>query len=278
MKMLCRMVVVVALSSCGSTRGDRADPDGDRDRVGNEDARRGAVIVVKNPTRDTWDIALGGVPRGSVAPGSEARLLGIARGRQTVVAANERLGLSQTTTVDVAAGEPAQVVLKPMLARLRVNNPHPEGVALAIDGTVIGTATAAGETVFEGVPAGRRMLMLRSTVGPGAVRVERDLPVDGEALLTVPALDTQVVDPNAVKAPEGQGLVRMRNASRLTVTVLADGKDYGVVPAGAVLDLVLAPGTHKLEVRIAGIEARTEHTVTLSPNQVAEWVWGAEAP
>ena len=243
-----------------------------------DDARRGALIVVNNPTGDTWDLVVGGAPRGSVAPGSEAQLLGIASGRHTVVAVNERLGLTQSRNVQVAPGAPALVVLKPMLARLRVHNPHPEAVAIAVDGTSIGTAVAGGETLFERVPAGKRMLMLRSLHGPGAVRVETRLPPDGEASLTVPALEGQVIDPNAPRPPDGQGLVRMRNASRLAVTVLADGKDHGIVPAGAVFDLVLAPGTHKLEVRIEGIEARTEHTVTLLPNQVAEWVWGDDSP
>ena len=233
------------------------------------------MVIVKNPTPDTWDLVVAGVPQGSVAPGSEARLLRIPRGRQLLVAANAVLGLTQSSSVDVGQGTPI-VELKAMVARLRVKNPHQEAVEIAVDGTVIGTADAASEVVFEGVPAGKRTLLLRSARGPGAVRIEKVMAADAETLLTVPALDSQVVDPNAAKAPEGKGLVRMRNASRLAVTVAADGKDHGVVPAGAVFDLVLEPGTHKLEVRIEGIEARTEHTVTLLPNQVAEWIWGEE--
>jgi len=52
----------------------------------------------------------------------------------------------------------------------------------------------------------------------------------------------------------------------------------GPVPAGGTLDLVLAPGAHKLEAHIQGVEAFTEHSVTLIPNQVAEWLWGEDAP
>lgn len=273
MKTLHWIVLALVSSGCGSSgeAGRAGAPAIDRPVV--EDAKNG-VVIVKNPTRDTWDLVVAGVPQGSVAPGSEARLLRIPRGRQTVVATNTVLGLTQSSSVDAGKGTPI-VELKALVGRLRVNNPHSEAVAISVDGTLIGTADASSEVLFD-VPAGRRTLMLRSARGPGAVRVEKVMPADGETLLTVPALDSQVVDPNAPKPPEGKGLVRMRNASRLAVTVVADGKDYGLVPAGAVFDLVLEPGAHKLEVRIEGIEARTEHTVTLLPNQVAEWVWGEE--
>ena len=76
--------------------------------------------------------------------------------------------------------------------------------------------------------------------------------------------------------PPGMGLVHMKNDSRFPVYVFVGGEDKGLVAPGAWTDLVLPPGTHKLEVRIEGIEARTEHTVTLLANQAAEWVWGTD--
>jgi hypothetical protein len=275
---LCVVAIGCGSGPARSPRGPVAgDPDGDLDRLaGGED--QGPVLMVRNPTADSWDLTVGGAPRGSVAPGSEARILGVARGRQVVVASNARLGLSQHATVEVGASGSVAVVLEAMLTRLRVANPYPDAVAVSVDGKVLGEVPGKAEAVFEGVPAGRRLLVLRSTRGPGAVRLERELPPRGEAFVAVPDIAAPGITPGMPKAPEGQGLVRMRNASRLAVTVLADGVEHGSVAAGGTLDLVLAPGSHKLEVRIEGIEARTEHTVTLIPNQVAEWVWGEDAP
>ena len=264
--------------ACGSSApGPRGgDPDGDLDRLREDAERAGAVVVVTNPTRDSWDLSVGGAPRGSVAPASEARLLGIPRGRQVVVAGNARLDLTQSHTVEAVPGAPSTVVLTPMRSRLRVHNPHAFEVELAVDGVTIGRAAPGAETVFDDVPAGRRMLMLRSAQGPGAVRIERTLPHDGVAALTVPEFAAGAASTGVPKPPDGQGLVRMRNASRLAVMVVADGREQGLVAPGGVLDVVLPPGEHRLEVRIEGIEARTEHTVTLRPNQSAEWTWGEE--
>lgn len=269
-----RLIVASCLfaAACGSS-GGAASGDGPSPVAG--EPRGWAEIIVSNPTRDSWDLSVGGAPRGSVAPGSEARLLGIPRGEQTVVADNERLGLTQSHTVSARPGVPATVVLTPMLARLRIDNPHPEAIEIAVDGASIGVARPSGSTLFEGVPAGKRMLMLKSTKGPGAVRLERTLAPGQETTVTLPELAAGEVDPNAPRPPEGKGLVRMKNGSNLTVTLVADGKDHGFVPPGAVFDLVLEPGTHTLVVRIEGLDATTEHTVTLMPNQTAEWVWGA---
>lgn len=266
----------LSLAACGSSGGAGSRTESPAAPVA--DPRAGAEIVVSNPTRDSWDLTVGGAPRGSVAPGSEARLLGIRRGEQTVVADNDRLGLTQSHTVVARPGVPVTVVLTPMLARLRVDNPHPEAIEIAVDGTAVGVARPSGETLFDGVPAGKRMLMLKSTKGPGAVRLERTLTPGQETVVTLPDLAADGIDPNAPRAPEGKGLVRMKNGSNLTVSLVADGKDYGFVPAGAVFDLVLEPGAHTLVVRMEGLDATTSHTVTLLPNQVAEWVWGAPGP
>jgi len=271
------LVTSVACGTSAPRPGTHGDPDGDLDRLGEDAERAGAVIVVTNPTTDSWDLEVGGAPRGSVAPASEARLLGLPRGRQVVVATNTRLGLTQRATVEATPERPATVVLEALRAQLRVYNPHPFAVELAVDGVPIGTATSKLETVFDRVPAGRRMVMLRSLEGPGAMRVERMLPHDGVATLTVP--DIAASDParsGIPKPPDGKGLVRMRNASRLAVSVVAGGQEQGLVAPGGVLDIVLPPGEHRLEVRIGGIEAHTEHTVSLRPNQSAEWIWGEE--
>lgn len=280
------VVLVFALSltltvsaACGASAPPHTggDPDGDLGRLQEDAERAGAVIVVTNPTADSWDIAVGGAPRGSVGPSSETRLLGLPRGRLVVEATNTRLGLSQRATVEAAYERPVTVVLEVLRAQLRVYNPHGFAVEIAVDGVPVGTATPKLETVFEKVPAGRRMLMLRSLEGPGAMRVERMLPHDGVATLTVP--DIAAADParsGIPRPPDGKGLVRMRNASRLAVTVVAGGQEQGAVAPGGILDIVLPPGEHRLEVRIEGIEARTEHSVSLRPNQSAEWIWGEE--
>lgn len=268
------LAVVVALAlmvlgGCASAPAP-AGVAGEREPAG------GAQILVRNDSRDAWDLFVGGAPRGSVGPGSVARLLGIRPGPQVVVASNERLGLTQRVTVEADARAPAEVALRQMVARLRVKNPHADAVEVALDGVVLGRVAGGEEALFEGAPAGRRVLMIRSMRGPGAVRIDKDLPPEAEARVTVPDIEVAAVDPGAAAPPAGKAMVRMKNASRLAVSLWADGVDHGIVPAGASFDLVLPPGAHTLEVRIAGIEAHTEHRVTLAPNQVAEWVWGAE--
>lgn len=267
--------VVAALAACASSGpGRTGDPDGDGDRMDPGSSSKGAEILVRNLSGDSWDLFVGGAPRGSVGPRSDARLLGIRPGPQVVVASNERLGLTQRLSVDAGLKRAAEVRLEPMVATLRVSNPHDEAVEVAVEGATLGTVSGRAEAVFQRVPAGRRILVLKSTRGPGAVRVDKTMPPDAEARLTIPDIDAPEVDPNAPRPPAGQGLVRMKNASRLQVTLYADGRAYGTVAPGAVYDLVLPPGNHTLEVRVDGIDARTQHTVTLIPNQVAEWVWG----
>ncbi len=256
------LLALLLLAACGTAR-----PPAPVD--GHAEVRQG-VIIVKNPTPDTWDLKLGGVPKGSIAPGSEAQLLDVAPGRYVLVADNTQLGLSQSIAVELGS----VAVLKPLVGRLRAKNPHDVAIVLLIEGAEVGVIAAQSETVFEGVPAGKRTLILKTTRGPGAIRLERVLPPDGEAILNVPELDATMLDPNATKAPPGMGLVRFKNGGNLAVTLVANDVAQGVVQPGATHLLVLAPGSHRLEVHINGIEARTEHVVTLTANQVAEWEWG----
>lgn len=232
-------------------------------------------LTVDNPTGDTWDLVVDGVPKGSVGPRSQARIPVIAAGAHTVVASSAGLGLTQDANVVVRAGEVATSTLRALVARLEVSNPHDVAVDIAVDGVVIGRAPPHADTVFDAVPAGRRLLMARAPTGPGSARLEQRLAPGGKTTWTLPALaDGAAAGPTLPTPPLGMGLVRMRNASRLPVFVYADGVDKGLVAPGATVDFVLAPGTHALEVRMEGLEARTEHTVSLLPNQAAEWVWG----
>ena len=189
------LVALLFMPACGSaSEPTRKD--------GPADVRQG-VIIVKNPTADTWDLRLGGVPKGSIAPGSEAQLLDVAPGRYVLVADNAQLGLSQSIAVELGS----VAVLESLVGRLRANNPHDIGIMLFIEGVEVGLVAARSEIVFSGVPAGKRTLILKTTQGPGAIRLERVLPPNGEAVLNVPELDATMLDPNAPKAPEGKGLV-----------------------------------------------------------------------
>jgi hypothetical protein len=144
-------------------------------------------------------------------------------------------------------------------------------VEVLVDGVRIGRVEAASETALD-APAGRRLVLVRRPDGPGAVRLEKLFRPDGENRLEVPELAASV-NSGLPTPPAGQGLLRMRNAGRLAVTLWVDGRDQGLVASGAIVDVVLAPGTHALEVRMEGLEAKTEHSVSLVANQVAEWTW-----
>lgn len=237
----------------------------------------GGMLAVVNPTDDTWDLKLDGAGRGSVGPRSEARIPNVKAGAHVVVAENASLGIDQRGDVQVSAGQTTTHTLKPLVSRLKVSNPHDVAVEIVIDGVVIGRAAPKSDTVFEAVPAGKRMLVARAPTGPGAVRVEQRLAPNAESAWTVPALaESGGEHPSIPTPPTGMGLVHMKNDSRFPVYVYADGADKGLVAPAAWVDIILSPGDHKLEVKIEGIEARTEHTVTLRPNQVAEWIWGTE--
>lgn len=232
-----------------------------------------ARLTIVNPTVDGLDLRLGPEPRGSVPPGQTVTLSPVRPGRWTLTLESPRSGLLQVVTVEVAPGGEATVTAERQLCALRVDNPHADPVEVSIDGVVHGVAAPNTSTLLPGAPAGRRTLVLKSLGGPGAVRLERNLPVASWALV-VPPLAAQVVAHDLPRPPDGQGLVRMRNASRFAATLFVDGADKGLVESGGLIDVVLAPGEHALEVRLEGLEARTEHRVTLLPNQAAEWVWG----
>jgi len=271
---VCLVLLAPAWSACPQTpaRGQGAldvpiDPGGGS----------GGLTIV-NPTPDTWDLKVDGAPRGSVGPRSEARITDLRVGPHTVVATNLTLGLEQRGDVQVALRQVARHTLRAMVARLQVTNPHDVAVEIVVDGVVIGRAAPKADTTFEAVPAGKRMLVARALSGPGAVRVEQRLTPEGVARWTVPLLAEAPADVTMPKPPDGMGLVHMKNESRNAVSVFVGGVDKGLVAPGAWADFVLPPGTHKIEVKIEGIEARTEHTVTLRANQAAEWRWGGEAP
>ncbi len=99
------------------------------------------------------------------------------------------------------------------------------------------------------------------------------LGTDGKATFIAGVSGTDLIlDVNGYYAP--QAVVTSVNGASGAVTLVANDVAQGVVQPGATHLLVLAPGSHRLEVHINGIEARTEHVVTLTANQVAEWVWG----
>ncbi len=233
-----------------------------------------ARLVIDNPGLDSWDLHLGQDPRGSVASKGRTTLDAVPPGPVTLLVDNARTGLSQRIALILRPGATETVTLAPLLSRLVVVNPHDEPVEVAIDGVVQGLASSATTTTFDGVPAGRRLVVLKSTRGPGAVSDEYTLPHNGLISLTVPPLAAAIGPSDLPRPPEGSALVRMRNQSRLAVTLFVNGQDRGLVAAGGVTDVILPPGTHQLEVRIEGLDARTEHSVTLRPNQVAEWAWG----
>lgn len=232
-----------------------------------------ARLVVENPTVDALDVRLGPEPRGSIPPSQSVTLAPIRPGRWTLLLESPRSGLVEDLSVELGAGETRTIVATRQLAALRVDNPHAVPVEVAIDGVVYGVAAAATSTLIPGAPAGRRTIVLKALGGPGAVRFERRLPV-GPVSLEVPALAGPVVAHELPRPPDGMGLVRMRNESRFAATLFVDGVDRGLVETGGMVDVVLSPGEHHLEVRLEGLEARTEHRVTLRPNQAAEWIWG----
>jgi len=238
----------------------------------------GGGLVIANPTDETWDLTIDGAPRGSVGPRSEARIANIRVGRHRVVATNVPLGLEQAGDVDVLARKTVTHTLRALVTRLTIDNPHDVPVDIVVDGVVIGRAAPGTQTVFEAVPAGKRLLVARAPTGPAAVRTEQRLAPGGASVWVVPTLAPAPAEWSLPTPPPGMGLVHMKNASKNAVSVLANGIDQGLVAPGGTVDIVLPPGTHKLEVRIEGLDARTEHTVTLIANQVAEWVWGADAP
>jgi len=233
-----------------------------------------ARLIIDNPGIDSWDLRLGQDSRGSVAPRSRTTLDAIAPGPVTLHLDNARAGLSQRFDLDLRPGSTDALTIPQPLSRLVVVNPHDEPVEVAVDGVVHGLASPATTTTFDGVPAGRRLVVLKSTRGPGAVRNQHTLPQNSSISLTVPPLAAAIAPSELPRPPEGSALVRMHNQSRLAVTLFVNGQDRGLVAAGGVTDVILAPGTHQLEVRIEGLDARTEHSVTLRPNQVAEWSWG----
>lgn len=230
-------------------------------------------IVIENPTVDALDVRLGPEPRGSIPPAMSTLLAPVRPGRWTLTLECPRSGLYETITVEVTQGGTHTIVATRQLVTLRVDNPHDEPVEVSIDGVTYGTATAKTSTLIPGAPAGRRLIVLKRMNGPGAVRFERNLPV-GPYSLEVPPLAGPVLAHEMPRPPDGMGLVRMRNESRFAATLFVDGVDRGLVEAGGLVDVVLDPGEHQLEVRLEGLEARTEHRVTLRPNQSAEWVWG----
>jgi len=264
-----------ALSACpknGQLAGGGA-LDGPTDPGGGN----GALTVV-NPTEDTWDIAVDGAAKGSLGPRSQTELPALKAGPHAVVATNGTLGLEQRGDVAVRYGVTSSYQLKAMVTRLEVTNPLDVPVEIAIDGSVVGLA-APGKTTFDAVPAGNRTIVARATTGPGAVRTTYRLSPGGPSAWVVPQLTEQENSyANLPVPPTGMGLVHMKNESRFPVYVFADGVEKGLVASGAWADIVLPPGDHHLEVRIEGIQAKTEHTVTLKANQSAEWIWGSEAP
>lgn len=266
------VALVLTAAACGSSpepQPDRVnDPDGDLDRYRQVSQ---ATLIVENPSDDSWDLRWHGGKRGNVAARSEMRLVDVPPGPQEIEAVNERLGLSQTVSVDLAPGKTARVTLPPVRARVLVVNRQPIAVEVLVDGVRIGRVEAASETALD-APAGRRLVLVRRPDGPGAVRLEKLFRPDGENRLEVPELAASV-NSGLPTPPAGQGLLRMRNAGRLAVTLWVDGRDQGLVASGAIVDVVLAPGTHALEVRMEGLEAKTEHSVSLVANQVAEWTW-----
>jgi len=233
-----------------------------------------ARLIIDNPGIDSWDLRLGQEARGSVAPGARTTLDAAASGPITLYLDNARTGLSQRIDLVLRQGATDALTIPHLLSRLVVVNTHAEPVEVAIDGVLQGLAAPATTTTFDGVPAGRRLVVLKSTRGPGAVRGEHVLPHNGVISLTVPPLAAAIGPSDLPRPPEGSALLRMRNQGRTAVTLFVDGQDRGLVAAGGVTDVILPPGTHQLEVRIEGLDAHTEHSVTLRPNQVAEWAWG----
>lgn len=269
-------LLLVTVSGCpknGQLAGGGA-LDGPTDPGGGS----GALTVV-NPTEDTWDLVVDGTPKGSVGPRSDTRFPTLRAGEHTIVAKNGVLGLEQRASINVTHGVASSHTLKAMVTRFEVTNPHDVPIEILIDGTVVGRAAPSGKTTFDAVPAGLRTLVARASTGPGAVRTQYRLTPDGETAWVIPALAEQpTTHPTLPTPPQGMGLVHMKNDSRFPVYVYANGVEKGLVASGAWADIVLPPGTHKLEVKIEGIQARTEHTVSLKANQAAEWIWGTEAP
>lgn len=261
------LAATLGLSACASTSSTEPAP-----RRSGQPAR----LAVDNPGPDTWDVRVDGEARGSVGPRSRTNLGSALPGRCLVRLSNARTGLFHTLEIDLPPGGEGVVTVPPLLARLRVDNPHADTIDVALDGVTVGLAPPMASTVFEAVPAGKRMLILKSTVGPGAIREELLLPPDQTVTVVVGPLAAPPVAPELPRPPNGQGLVRMRNTSRLAVTLFVNGDERGLVAPGGQVDLILAPGSHELEVRIEGLEARTLHRVTLRPNQAAEWVWGEQ--
>ncbi|MCC6625048.1 MAG: hypothetical protein IT385_27620 [Deltaproteobacteria bacterium] len=271
--MMTTTLLLLALGGC-----PKAPVDGGALDVPVDPGGGGGGLTIVNPTGETWNLAIDGASRGSVGPRSEARIPNIRVGRHRIVATNEPLGLEQAGEVDVIARTTVTHTLRALVTRLTIDNPHDVAVDIVLDGVVLGRAAPGAQTVFDAVPAGKRVLVARAPDGPAAVRVEQRLAPGGSSVWVVPTLAPAPAEWTLPTPPAGMGLVHMKNASRNAVTVFADGVDKGIVAPGGTVDIVLPPGTHKLEVRIEGLAARTEHTVTLIANQAAEWVWGGENP
>ena len=231
----------------------------------------GARLTLMNPTGDTYSVSVGGTPRGSVTPGARLTVTGLAPGDAAVLASNDTLRLAQRQVVTLVADAEATFTLRRQLARLRVVNHRAVPVELLIDGVSVGWAAPSRETVLEGVPAGQRTIVAESGSGPGAVRAERYLAEDEETSWAVPALVGAVGTREVPHPPPGQGLIWMHNTSTFDVHVFIAGEEVSLVAAGATAEIVVAPGIHQLVVRMEGVDAASEHEVTLLPNQTAEW-------
>ncbi|MFT7578642.1 MAG: hypothetical protein ACI9MR_000300 [Myxococcota bacterium] len=258
---LLAIVAVIGSAACSGT--DIKPPPGPAEA---------ATITIHNKTGDAWFVDIGGSARGSVPPSRSSVIQSVAPGLVTLQARNDRLKLSQRGQIEVAEGGVGEWTIEAQHATLKVVNKSQSQVEILVDGAMIGRA-AKGETVFDAVPAGLRTLIARSVTGPGAVQAERFLDTGAAVLWVLPDIGA-AVGSGAPKPPKGQGLIWMKNKSSTAVTVSIEGVERATVAAGGVAEIIVAPGDHKLVVRLEGVDALSEHAVSLRPNQTAEWVYG----
>lgn len=261
------VAMAAAAAACGSSGGAVPDPG---------EPPLPITLEVANRTGDTWFVRVGGEPRGSVAAGATLALRGLPAGELTLQATNDNLRLNLREVIDAPAGGVVSWTLEPLFARLRVFNQREAPVEVLVDGISVGWALPGEQTVLDAVPAGQRVIIARHADGRGAVQTARYLAVGSEVVWTVPqaSLGGRALD--APEPPEGMALVWMTNRCGQTVRVFVGGEPRARVEPGASAQIVVTPGSHNLTVQIEGVDTKSEHNVTLQPNQVAEWRYGLE--
>lgn len=144
-------------------------------------------VKVHNPTVDSQRVIVNGILRGTVLPKDSLDVIPVQVGNNEFVFKTTLSGLEQRKSLVLTEGQHGELSIPLQTTDLTVTNATTGEVDVLVDGKMYGRALPEADTLIKGVPAGKRLIVVKAVKGPGAIRIDKTL-YEGSDSLVLPAL------------------------------------------------------------------------------------------